>query len=208
VKVLDKKGSGFLSNVIGGIDWVTKNSNVVAVANMSLGGSGTNDDPTDPLHEAIRNSVAAGITYVVAAGNEGKDAKNTIPACYDEVITISAIVDTDGQGGGLGEATVYGNDGTFASFSNFGEDIDLAAPGVYILSTWKNNEYNTISGTSMSAPHAAGSAALYIRSQSGVPSPEAVRDALINAGTAQIDSDGFNCDPDEFKEPLVNAKNL
>jgi subtilisin len=211
VKVLNKQGTGYLSDVVAGVDWVTANAGDISVANMSLSGAGTDDDPADPLHEAIRNSVAAGITYVAAAGNAGTDAAETIPACYDEVITVSAIVDTDGRGGGLGSPTGYGDDDSFASFSNFGGDVDLAAPGVNILSTWKGNGYNTISGTSMAAPHAAGAAALYISSQldmGNTPTPAEVRAALIEAGTLQTEPDGFSGDPDEFAEPLVDAEGL
>ena len=177
VKVLDKRGSGSWSSVICGIDWVTENAQAlnIKVANMSLGGSGYSDDNcgkdnADALHQAICTSTAAGITYVVAAGNENDDVANHVPAAYDDtVITVSALVDTDGLSGGLGSSTGYGLDDTFASFSNYGSPIvDLGAPGVNILSTWKGGAYNTINGTSMATPHVSGAAALYLYSHSEV----------------------------------------
>lgn len=203
VKVLDKNGSGTWSGVIAGIEWVTANSESkqIKVANMSLGGSGSDVDSS--LRQAINASVSKGITYVVAAGNDASDAKNSVPAAYDSVITISAIVDTDGKPGGTGPYTSYGLDDTFASFSNFGEDVDIAAPGVNILSTWKGGAYKTISGTSMATPHVAGAAALYIFNNPGA-TPSAVRDALVLQG----DFDGFTGDPDIFNEPLLNAAGL
>lgn len=201
VKVLDKTGSGTWSGVTAGIDWVTANADKIKVANMSLGGSGT--DTYSSLRQAIEASVAKGITYVVAAGNEATDAKNKVPAAYDSVITVSAIVDTDGIPGGLGLATSYGADDTFATFSNYGEDVDIAAPGVDILSTWKGGGYKTISGTSMATPHVTGAAALYIFNNPGT-SPADVRAALISAG----ENGGFSGDNDSFNEPLVHVENL
>jgi len=192
VKVLDKRGNGSWSSVICGIDWVTQqvkdHPNTIQVANMSLGGSGNSDNNCgntdgDALHQAICRSRDAGITYVVAAGNEKDDAANHVPAAYDDaVITVSALVDTDGLSGGFGGNTNYGNDDTFASFSNFNSNIvDLGAPGVSILSSWKGGGYNTISGTSMATPHVSGAAALYIWSN-----PQSswvdVKDSLINVG--------------------------
>jgi len=170
VKVLDKRGSGSWSSVICGIDWVTGKAGEIKVANMSLGGSGSSDNDcgqtnNDALHQAICKSMNVGITYVVAAGNENDNAANHVPAAYnDAVITISALVDTDGSPGGFGDPTGYGSDDTFASFSNYGDVVDLGAPGVNIYSTWKNGGYNTISGTSMATPHVAGAVALYLKS--------------------------------------------
>lgn len=203
VKVLDKTGAGTWSGVIAGIDWVTANADAkkIKVVNMSLGGSGSDTDSS--LRQAINASVSKGITYVVAAGNDAADAKNTVPAAYDSVITVSAIVDTDGKAGGIGPYTSYGPDDTFASFSNYGEDVDIAAPGVNILSTWKGGGYKTISGTSMATPHVAGTAALYIFNNPGT-SPSDLRVALVLKG----DSGGFTGDPDIFNEPLLNAAGL
>lgn len=191
VKVLNSRGSGTWSSVICGIDWVTANAAKynIKVANMSLGGGGTSDNNcgstnNDPLHQAICRSTAAGITYVVAAGNSGADAQNTVPAAYDDtLITVSALADSDGLSGGSGQATSYGSDDTFATFSNFGSVVDLGAPGVNIKSTWKGGGYKTISGTSMASPHVAGATALYIRSNPSFTWQQ-VRDGLKTAGEA------------------------
>lgn len=189
VKVLNKNGSGTWSSVICGIDWVTANAALygIKVANMSLGGAGTSDNNcgntnSDALHKAICNSTAKGVTYVVAAGNNGANTANSVPAAYDDaVITVSALADSDGAAGGYGPATSYGSDDTFATFSNFGSAVDLGAPGVNILSTWKGGTYNTISGTSMATPHVSGAAALYIASHPGSLWTQ-IRDALKAAG--------------------------
>lgn|GEM_PF-476838 len=203
VKVLDRNGSGYMSDVIAGVDWAAQNG--IQVANMSLGTEGT----SGALHEAIINATGAGVTIVVAAGNSSADADAYVPATYDEVITVSAIADYDGLPGGLAEATTdYGADDTFASFSNYGADVDIAAPGVDIYSTYKNGGYAHGSGTSASSPHVAGVAALYIKAQldqSQPPTPAQVRQALINAGWAQGSENAFTGDPDSYPEPLVNA---
>ncbi|MBI5599390.1 MAG: S8 family serine peptidase, partial [Deltaproteobacteria bacterium] len=229
-KVLNKYGSGTMSGVIAGIDWVTQNANQIEVANMSLGAIGR----SDALRLAIGRSVAAGVFYAVAAGNSGQDVYGSdgvfntyddfIPAAYPEVAAVSAMADSDGQSGGLGGATSWGADDTLAVFSNFsrsvtstnpaaspGAAIDLAAPGVSIRSTWKGTGYNTISGTSMASPHVAGSAALYIAGHgkpvdaSGVAS---VRQALIDLGSPQSGPNGFSADKDTNPEPLLDAANL
>lgn len=178
VKVLDKRGSGTWSSVICGIDWVTAHASTIQVANMSLGGNGTSDKDCgntdkDALHQAICKSTKQGITYVVAAGNEGDNAENHVPAAYDDtVITVSALSDRDG---------LPGADDTFASFSNYGDVVDLGAPGVSIHSTWKSGNYNTISGTSMATPHVSGAAALYVGTHIG-SAWTTVRDELIRLG--------------------------
>lgn len=138
VKVLDAKGSGDYSGVIEGVDYVGANGEAGDVANLSLGG------PTsDALDEAVLNASANGIHFSIAAGNDGDDANNYSPARVngEYVYTISAMDNTD----------------YWASFSNYGNPpVDYCAPGVDIKSTWKDGGYNTISGTSMAAPHAAG----------------------------------------------------
>ena len=189
VKVLNRSGSGTWSSVICGIDFVTANASKygIKVANMSLGGGGSSDNNCgntngDALHQAICRSVSAGVTYVVAAGNESGNTAMSVPASYnDAVITVSALSDSDGKSDSLGAPTSYGADDTFASFSNYGGEIDLGAPGVNIYSTWKGGGYNTISGTSMASPHVSGAAALYLSTHSGSSWTE-VRDNLISLG--------------------------
>lgn len=212
VRVLNANGSGFISWVICGVDWVTANAGTIEVANMSLGLSGL----SDALDLAINNSVAAGVTYAVAAGNSATDASTRSPASNPNVITVSAIADSDGRCGGLGPATSYGADDTFATFSNFGAPVDLAAPGVNIRSTYKGSTYATGSGTSMASPHVAGAAALY-KATHPAASPAGVMAALVLGGvpqtracvTSQNDGNGgFTGDPDASREPLVYAGGL
>jgi subtilisin len=207
VRVLNPAGSGSFASVICGVDWVTEHAATIEVANMSLGGTGTEPGGRgcatgDAFHDAVCRSVAAGVTYTVAAGNEADDAANHVPAAYDEVITVSALADFDGKPGGLGSPTCRADeDDTLADFSNFGADVDLIAPGVCILSTYKRGGYATFSGTSMASPHAGGAAALY-KSTHPAARPDAVKRALQAAGNL-----GWNNadDPDAIKEPLVNV---
>ncbi len=157
VKVLSKSGSGYTSWIIAGIDYVTANAAQIEVANMSLGC----ECQSAAQDEAIAKSVAAGVTYVVAAGNSDKDSATFSPANHPDVITVSALADFDGEPGALGTSTCRADeDDTLANFSNFGKSVEIAAPGVCILSTWFDGGYNTISGTSMASPHTAGAAAL------------------------------------------------
>lgn len=185
VKVLNSRGSGTWSEIICGIDWVTANTAAynIKVVNMSLSGTGSSDNAcgsvnNDALHKAICNSVTAGITYVVAAGNDNTNAASKVPASYDDaVITVSALADYDGEAGGFNRTTTYGADDTFASFSNYGTVIDIGAPGVSIYSTLPSNSYGSKSGTSMAAPHVAAAAAMYIKANPGSTWTQ-VRDAL------------------------------
>jgi subtilisin family serine protease len=207
VKVLTDAGSGLNSDVICGIDYVTANAASIEVANMSLGGDGADDGNcgntnNDAMHRAICASVGAGITYVVAAGNDTANASTSTPAAYDEVITVSALADFNGQPGGGAASTCRSDvDDTFASFSNYGADVDLIAPGVCINSTWMLGGYNTISGTSMASPHVAGGAALY-QATHPTATPAAVKSALQAAGsTGWSNAD----DPDGIKERLLDV---
>ncbi|MFQ5780282.1 MAG: S8 family serine peptidase, partial [Nitrospiria bacterium] len=212
VKVLNKRGSGFLSDVIAAVDWVAGTrsdpdpNNNIDIANMSLGGV-----TSTALCDAITTATGAGVTIVVAAGNEGVDASSSSPANCPDAETVSAIADSDGQAGGLGPLTSFGDpDDSFAFFSNFGSAVDIAAPGEDIFSTWKNGSYNTISGTSMAAPHVTGGAALYLEVNPG-SLPADIRSGLLSAGFPQHGTEGFSGDPDHtthpssLDEPLVNA---
>jgi subtilisin family serine protease len=144
VRVLDCGGFGSTSGVIAGVDWVTANHQSPGVANMSLGGP-----VSTSLDTAVRNSINSGVAYTIAAGNSNSDANNFSPARVIEALTIGAVDSSD----------------TRASFSNYGMKVDLFAPGVNITSAWigSDNATNTISGTSMAAPHVAGIVALYLQ---------------------------------------------
>ncbi|MCI0746124.1 MAG: S8 family serine peptidase, partial [Verrucomicrobia subdivision 3 bacterium] len=129
VKVLTDAGSGNLSSVLQGVDYVTANAGEIEVANLSLGGLGY----VESLRIAIRNSIAKGVVFVVAAGNSSYEvygADRTLatsddffPACYPEVLTVSALADSDGQAGGTGPATNRGADDTLATFSNYSNNV-------------------------------------------------------------------------------------
>src|SRR5215208_6344783 len=204
IKVLESSGMGEISTLIKGLDYINQHQNEVDVAVLSLGC----ECESGALDIAINNSIKAGITIVVAAGNEGKNARTFTPANNPEVITVSAIADSDGKCGGNGPSTPYGADDTLASFSNFGDVVDIAAPGVEIYSTFKSNSYTKLTGTSMAAPHVAGAAALYI-SLHPEASPKDVKNYLMNSGTNLSDlcnGNGhgyFVGDRDRFHEPLL-----
>jgi len=192
------------------VDWVTRNAGRIEVANMSLGGSGSKPSRSgcstgNPPHDAICRSVAAGVTYTVAAGNSSTNARRVVPAAHDEVITVSALADFNGKPGGGAAATCRSDiDDTFANFSNYGSSIDLIAPGVCISSTYMGEGYKTLSGTSMASPHVAGAAALHKASHPGA-SPWQVRSALRSA--ANLNWNNVD-DPDGTKEPLLNVDAL
>lgn len=215
IRVLDRYGSGTWSSVICGLDFVTSKApskgGPIQVANMSLGGSGVSDNNcgnsnNDPLHKAVCRARDAGVTIVVAAGNSAVNAASFVPAAYnDAVITVSALADSDGKSGGVGDATPYGADDTFASFSNYGNVVDLGAPGVNIYSTWLSNGYATLSGTSMASPHVAGAAALYIATHPAAQWSE-VRNALVASGEPLGDG---HTDPSlKHSEPVLRADTL
>jgi subtilisin family serine protease len=232
VKVLDNSGSGAWSSIIAGIDYVTARRNAgvkIKVANMSLGGCATivfiwcaleppagndncgnvNGTIEDPLHDAICNSTRAGVIYSVAAGNSDEDALYFVPAAYPEVITVSAIADYNGRGGGGAKAPRgcnYGPDDSFASFSNYGATVVIAAPGVCILSTYKGGGTKSLSGTSMAAPHVTGAIAALELLEVTPGTATAPRNLAMEALTKKQQSDpacGFSGDPDSFNEPLV-----
>jgi subtilisin family serine protease len=175
------------------------------VANLSLGGGNS-----PALNDALARLVSAGVTCVVAAGNSNVDCKDSSPANSTSpgVITVSALTDYNGVGGGGAAATTsYGADDTIASFSNFGtgeDGVDLCAPGVDILSTYRNSGYRRMSGTSMASPHVAGAAALRIARSGG--SPADVKTALLTAAKAATSSFGYTGgSKDGVDEPVLYA---
>ncbi|KOV81988.1 S8 family peptidase [Nocardia sp. NRRL S-836] len=168
VRVLDCAGSGPWDGIIRGIDWVTQNAKKPAVVNMSLGGSGTNSS----LENAVRRSIGAGVTYVLAGGNSGQDACNFTPARTPEAITVGASDRTDRR-------SIWS-----AGSSNYGRCLDIWAPGSEIVSASHSSDTGTRSmgGTSMASPHVAGAAALYLSANPSA-TPAQVRGALVGAAT-------------------------
>ena len=138
------------------------------------------------LHQAVCNLTNAGVTVVAAAGNDGTDAASFVPASYDEVIAVSAFTDFDGQRSSAGcqaDFSDYGYecDDTLADFSDYGSVVDVAAPGVHVLSDSLDGGQTTLSGTSMAAPHVAGAAALVLASNPTL-TPAQVRAVLESTG--------------------------
>jgi subtilisin family serine protease len=178
VRVLNSSGVGTTASLVCGVDWVTANAQSlgIKVANMSIAGTGSDDancgnTNNDALHQAICRSVAAGVTYVVGAGNAGVNFSSTVPAAYDEVLTVTDIADFNGKpGGGAAKTCQTEVDETADDKSNFttigsaDSSHTIAAPGVCIYSTYKSNKYANMSGTSMAAPHGAGAVAFCIAS--------------------------------------------
>jgi len=211
VKVLSASGSGYMSDIIKGVDWVRLNAERlgIGVANMSLGGKGY----SPALYTAMKN--CSSVVFAVAAGNDktdvyGRDGKyltydDFIPAAYGgefaHVYTISALADSDGQPGGLGPATSYGKDDSFASFSNFSRAgaIEYILPGVSIRSTYPGGGLEYMSGTSMASPHFAGLLALGLARTDLV----SVTEYAQNSPYGLIQPSG---DPDGKYEPLAYAK--
>lgn len=202
VKVLDSRGSGPISAVIAGIDWVTANANTIEVANMSLSGTGYSRAERD----AIQNAVDNGVAFAVAAGNHNDDAADYSPAAFDNVLTVSALADFNGRPGGGARATCRSDvDDTLANFSNFGDAIDVAAPGVCIRSTYplEQGGYGTMSGTSMASPHVAGALAL-LASTGDYTTPGALYKQIIGTGNLGWEDDAEDGEDGEH-EPLLDV---
>ncbi|WP_117208233.1 S8 family peptidase [Allorhizocola rhizosphaerae] len=167
VKVLNCAGSGSTAGVNSGINYVTQQHTTgAAVANMSLGGGFSQSQ-----NDAVTASIADGVTYAIAAGNSNANACNTSPASTPNAITLGATQNNDAR----------------ASFSNFGTCLDLFAPGVSITAAWSTSDSatNTISGTSMASPHAAGVAAI-IKAANPSFTPLQVRDKMVADATSGV----------------------
>ncbi len=164
VRVLDDSGSGTTAQVVAGIDWVTANHVSPAVANMSLGGSADS-----VLDEAVANSIASGVTYAVAAGNDNVNASSNSPARVASAITVGSSTSADAR----------------SSFSNYGSILDIFAPGSSITSTYNtsNTATSSLSGTSMASPHVAGAAAVYL-GENPSSTPAQVATALTSAASS------------------------
>ena len=215
VKVLDSRARGTLSQILCGIDWVTANAAAfnIRVANMSLSGTGANDGNcgntnNDAEHRAICRSTAAGVTYVAAAGNAKADFAKTIPAAYPEVLTVTAMTDTNGApGGGSAPKCKSGEtDDKYGSYTNFAVGSaaiahTIAAPGTCILSDAIGIGTSTYWGTSQAAPHVAGSLALCM-GEGGSPGPcagltpaQAIAQVRSDAASWATASNGYQGDP-------------
>ncbi|MFI1164813.1 S8 family peptidase [Streptomyces sp. NPDC020801] len=166
VRVLNDAGSGTTEQVVAGIDWVAQHHSGPSVANMSLGG------PADSaLDTAVRNTIASGVTFAVAAGNSNTDASGSSPARVSEALTVGASTLSDVRAG----------------YSNYGPVLDLFAPGSSITSTWNTSDTATavLSGTSMAAPHVTGAAALYLADHP-TATPAQVASALTGAASTGV----------------------
>ena len=218
VKVLPSSGIGSIDNLICGLDWVisqVQNGQAIDAINMSLTGTGSDGScSSTPLHQAICNVVAAGVPVIAAAGNGsivtgfGVDASSTTPATYDEVIAVSAFNDFNGApGGGASKPSNCSSSSTvddaLATYSNYGADVDITAPGTCVLSLAMNGGLAYRSGTSMATPHVTGAVALFKSVNHGA-SPAAVRSWLLNtASQPQNSSVGITGDTDGFAEPVL-----
>jgi subtilisin family serine protease len=181
VRVL-RNGSGSDSNVIEGIDWATAHAAAnswPAVSNMSLGG-----DTSRSLDTAVCRSLAAGMNHAVAAGNDDESACGSSPAHVRQALTMAATDDRDRR----------------AWFSNYGECVDLFAPGVDIESAWRGGGSHTISGTSMASPHGAGVTALTLQRHGGT-TPADLKQIVLDAAT-----EGVVRDPADSPNLLVYAR--
>ena len=166
VRVLDCTGWGSWSQIIAGIDWVTQNRVLPAVANMSLDGIASSS-----VNQAVQTSINAGVTYAVAAGNDAADACNHSPASAPQALTVGAVSNSD----------------NYQGFSNYGPCVDLFAPGQAIRSAYYIDDTSSVlkAGTSTSSPHVAGVAALYLSANPSATAVE-VATAIVGNATANV----------------------
>jgi subtilisin family serine protease len=187
VRVIGCGGTGTISGVIAGIDWVTSNHAVgaPAVANMSLSAGASQS-----LDRAVNKSIRDGVTYIVAAGNDNLNACNFSPGRVDGAITVGAITSTDAR----------------SFFSNFGACVDIFAPGSDVVSSYNTSDSatQTISGTSMASPHVAGVAALFLETNPGA-TPAAVTAAILNSATVNHVSNPGTGSPNLLLDSLLTA---
>jgi subtilisin len=220
VKILNDSGFGYISWYVCGLDWILAQRDpddasrpLFEAVNMSVGKPGEDDHNCgwsipSAMHRAVCRVVAGGIPIAVAAMNESTSAAKFEPAAYNEVITVSALADTDGLPGGYGGAACYSwggydKDDTFANFSNYGADIDIIAPGKCIRSTVPGG-YANMSGTSMATPTVVGAIALY-RSRHPNATPSEVRTVLRGLGNQGWKT---GTDPDKTHEPLLDVRRI
>jgi subtilisin family serine protease len=187
VRVLDDSGGGTYGDVIAGLDWVLSEPDI-RVVNLSLGAPG---DPgaNSMLDDAIQALLDAGVVVCIAAGNDGADTATFVPAGFDLGVVVSAY-DTDG------------GDNGFAYFSNYGDEVDIAAPGVNITSTYLDGAWAALSGTSMATPHVAGAAAAYL-AQNPSAGPDDFLADVVSSG-----EDGYEGQGGDHPEPLLDVGSL
>lgn len=211
VKVLNDNGTGSDFTIIAGIEWVTAHASEIEVANMSLGHVGVSAS----MIEKIAESINAGVVFAVAAGNDNADVKDYSPSSSPDAIVTSALSDYDGKVGGLAKqncetSIARGKDDVLAAYSNWGSNVDIAAPGTCIYSTLPTtgsvygSNYKLLTGTSMASPHVAGAAAI-LAAQANPNSKadvEAIKQKLVAEGNLNW-NDNSN---DGVHEPLLDLR--
>ena len=213
VKILNGKMAGSLSQLLCGVDWVTRNAAVLGIrtANMSFSGSGTDDgncgySNNDALHRAICGAAAAGVTFVASAGNSARSFGSVAPASYREVLTVTGMSDADGKPGALGTSfagcKTSEKDDRYGAYSNFAVSAAdaahvISAPGTCVVSSRRGGGTMLYTGTSQAAPHVAGAVAACV--SVGAPcaglAPSAVIARMRELAVAAGPGNGFVGDP-------------